>query len=484
MSSTFFGLELGFRSLTASQTELAVISNNTANINTPGYSRQVVNLTETDPYTTPTGSRTTPGQLGTGVTVSSITRVRDQFVDQRVWAGNADQGALANLKDTIGQVESAYNEPGASGLSQQITNFFNSFSDLSANPSSLAIRSTVLNTAVSLTNQFHSVSAALSQVGPQITDKINVKVNDINTLAQQIAALNGQIRLSVAAGDNPNDLQDKRSALLDQLSGLADIQVVNTTNAQTQTTSGSVNIYIGGYALVQDSTSNTLPSTVTTANNEIGLVTKDGVTIPLRSGEVYGLIKAATLVQGYQKDLDTVASSLVTAVNNIHQNGYALDGTTNNNFFTTPPANGPGAAASISVDPALAANLNKIAAATPPTPPNPINPGNGDNARQIAALVSAPVINGFSIDAYYNSRVALIGSDSQTFQAQAQNQDKVVSQLKNQQSSVSGVNLDEELTHMLQYQRTYQAAARFINVADSFLNAVINGLGAGSAPTG
>ena len=91
------------------------------------------------------------------------------------------------------------------------------------------------------------------------------------------------------------------------------------------------------------------------------------------------------------------------------------------------------------------------------------------------------MIGSFSLDSFYNAKVATVGADSQTFQQQADNQDKVVTQLKNQQSSVSGVNLDEELTRMLQYQRAYQAAARVLNMADSFLNQIINGLGAGSS---
>ncbi len=125
--------------------------------------------------------------------------------------------------------------------------------------------------------------------------------------------------------------------------------------------------------------------------------------------------------------------------------------------------------------------MNKIAAAAAPTPPNTFAPGNGDNARALANLASDQVIGNFSLNSYYNSRVASVGADSQTFQQEADNQAKVLSQLQNQQSSVSGVNLDEELTKLLQYQRAYQAAARVINTADAFLNTIINGLGAATA---
>lgn len=476
MPSTFFGLEIGTRALASSQIALDVVSNNTANINTPGYSRQVVNFQETDPYTPPDSSPTRPGELGTGVSVASVNRVRDQFVDKRVWAANSQSSAVNTLRDTLGQVENAYNEPGDTGVGQQLTNLYNSFSDLSANPQSAAIRSTVLNKAETLVNSFHAVSTTLSQITPQLTAQINSAVDTVNQIAGQIAALNKSITLSVAAGDAPNDLLDKRGQLLDQLSGLVDVQVTDQKDAQTGKLNGKISVNVGGYALVQDDTANTLPKTVTTANNTLGLVTDSGDAIPLRGGQLYGLVKATTLVKGYQADLDTLAYNVVTATNQRHQLGYGLDGSTNNAFFGALTTS-QGAAAAISIDSGVAGDLNKIAAAAAPTPPNAFAPGSGDNARSLASLASDQVIGSFSLDSYYNAKVAAVGADSQTFQQEADNQAKVLSQVQNQQSSVSGVNLDEELTKLLQYQRAYQAAARVINTADAFLDTIINQIG-------
>lgn len=482
MPSTFFGIELGSRGLAANQLALQVVGENTANINTPGYSRQVVNFDETDPYTAPTYNRFQPGQLGTGVAVTGVNRIRDEFVDKRVYSANSDQGALDNLRDIVARVEEAYNEPGDSGIGQQMTDLLNAFSDLSANPESGAIRSTVRNRAETLVATFHSVNTAMNQINPEIVAKINDKVGVVNDLASQVAALNHQIRLSLAAGDQPNDLQDKRGALLDQLSSLVDIQVSDQTDAQTGAPTGEVQINVGGYALVQSDEANKLPTQPVTGNNFYGLQTTDGTTIPLQGGALYGLIKATTLVKGYQQDLDTLANTLVTAVNSIHESGYGLDGVTNHQFFADPPAGGTVTAGSIVVSTEVENSLDAIAAAAPPTPPNAFAPGNGDNARQIAQLTSTtlPTLGNFSLDEYYNAKVALVGADSQSYQTQSDNQDKIVTLLKNQQSSVSGVNLDEELTHMMQYQRSYQAAARILNMMDGVLNTIINGLGAGA----
>lgn len=479
MPSTFFGLEIGARALQANQTALNVVGNNTANIDTPGYTRQVVNLDETAPYTLPDSNPTKPGQLGTGVTVASVTRVRDQFIDRRVWDANGQQGGISTLKATLATVESAYNEPGDSGIGQGLTDLYNSFSDLSANPQSAAVRSTVINKAESLVYAFHTVSASLAAITPQITSKIGVTIDSVNQIAGQIAALNKEIGQSTAVGDNPNDLLDKRGQLIDQLSHYVDVQVIAQKNAESNQPNGQLNINVGGFSLVQGDSTNTLPKTVADSDTP-GLQAADGTTFPLRGGIVYGLIHSATLVKGYQADLDTLAYNVVNATNQRHQYGYGLDGSTNNAFFGALTAS-DGAASAISVDPGIEANTDKLAAATPPTPPATVAPGNGDNARSLASLSSAQVIGSFSLDSYYNAKVAAVGADSQTFQQQSGNQDAIVAQLKNQQSSVSGVNLDEELTKMLQYQRAYQAAARVINMADSFLDKIINGLGAGSA---
>ncbi len=475
MPSTFFGIEIGRRALAADQIALDVTSQNTDNVNTQGYTRQVVQIDTTDPYTPPDFDHQKPGNLGTGIAVTSINRVRDEFIDKRVWDANAQQGSLSNLSDILGQVEQSFNEPSTTGIGQLMTNMFNSFSDLSTNPQSAAFRSTIVNNANSLIAQFHSVNNAMDQLNPQIQAKINSAVGNINQIAQQIAGLNKQIGLSVAVGDQPNDLEDKRGQLLDQLSGLVNIQVSDIKNPETNAPTGMVQVNVGGFSLVQADQTNALPSTMTTSGNTLGLVTSDGETIPLTGGQVYGLIKATTLLSGYQNNLNTLASNLITAVNAQHQAGYNLNGQTNVPFFTGTDAG------SIGLNPAIQSDGNNIAAAAAPVPPAAYAPGNGDNATALANFSNRQVINGSSLDDFYNSSVALVGADSQSFQTQSTNQDQVVTTLKNQQSSVSGVNLDEELTNMMQYQRAYQAASRIVNTMDSILDTIINSLGAAAS---
>src|SRR5204863_543154 len=139
--------------------------------------------------------------------------------------------------------------------------------------------------------------------------------------------------------------------------------------------------------------------------------------------------------------------------NTLHKSGYGLDGVNNHPFFADPAPGTTVTAASIAVSADVEGSLNAIAAATAPAAGNTFAAGNGDNARFIAQLTSTPVLSGFSLNQYYDAKVAQVGADSASFQSQSDNQQKVVTMLNNQQASVSGVSLDEELTHMLQYQR-------------------------------
>lgn len=473
MSSTFSGFEIGRRALSASQLALNVTGQNTANVGTAGYSRQVAVLEETDPYGGVGVDSGRAGQLGTGVSVASINRVRDEYLDKRIYGANSEQGALDSLRDTLTRVETAYGEPSATGVGSRITTFFNAFSDLASSPESGAVRSTVLSKAQSLVSAFHTVSGALSTIAPELKSRISAAVSDANDIAAQIATLNKQIGANVQDGQHPNDLLDKRTALIGKLSSLVDVRVLDGRNSETNQPNGLVQINVGGYTLVQGDTASSLPSNFTNINSQPALQTANGDAIPLKGGAISGLIQANGLVDGYSADLDTLASNVISAVNTRHAAGAGLDGVRGRNFLT-----GTGAG-DIALDPEVAGKPDNIAAASAPAPGATVAAGNGQNARSLAALVSQPLIGQSSLNQYYNAKVAAIGADSQRFLAQADTQSKVVAQLQNQQSSVSGVNLDEELTKLLQFQRAYQAAARIINIQDDVIDRIINGLGVG-----
>ncbi|HXG23490.1 MAG TPA: flagellar basal body rod C-terminal domain-containing protein, partial [Chthonomonadales bacterium] len=192
--------------------------------------------------------------------------------------------------------------------------------------------------------------------------------------------------------------------------------------------------------------------------------------IPLRGGAAAGEIRGVNLLEGYRNDLDTLASSLITAVNQLHQAGYGLDGVNNRAFFT-----GTGAG-DIAIHPAIVADLNVIAAASPPPAGGNLASGNGDNARAIADIIQQRLLNNQTLSEYYASGLAKIGSDTRAIDTRMNHLEQMRQQLQSLRNAVSGISIDEELTLMLQYQRSYQAAARMLTVMDEVLERVINSL--------
>lgn len=470
MPGTFSGLEISSRALRADQTVIDTVGHNISNVNTAGYSRQTVELAATDPYTYPGLTHgTEPGQLGTGVEVTSITRARDEFVEQRLNTGVGDQSKYAVLRDMTQRVEDAYNEPGAGGLNSLITATFNAFQQLANTPETTATRDYVRSQAQTTAAGFRNVSSGLDKIVSDITDRITADVGQANSLAKQVAALNAQIVASTVSGDHANDLEDKRDALVRQLGSLVGATSTPVVDASGRP-NGAVNVYVGGASIVQGKDAFALPTGYVSTGGVAYLT--DGTNLTeIKTGEVAGLVQATDQISQYRADLNKVASTFINAVNTQHAAGYGLDGSTGQPFFTGTDA------ATIAVSPQIMASTDAIAAAAAPAPGQTVATGNGDNARAIADIANQQLFGLETINSYYSSRVAQIGTDAQGYDQQATNQDQVVAQLQNQRNSVSGVSLDEELTNMLQYQRSYQAAARMMTTFDDMVQTLISAVG-------
>lgn len=472
MPGAFSGIELASRALQTDQSVIEIIGHNIANANTTGYTRQRGTVSATEPYTiSNTAFVPVRNQVGTGVQLTDIERVRDQFIDHRLQSANSDQSQYNQLRDILQRVQDAYTEPGEGGLSSQLTAFFNSFQQLSQKPEDGSLRFLVRHAAESLTNRFNQASRDLDAVSSDVTGRVQSGVQDVNRLSKQVAALNLQISNALNVGEHPNDLQDRRDELVKQIVGYTGAQVVEDQYADGRPT-GNVNIFVNGFAVVQGKEAIDIPSTVKTINGQPSLTDGTNV-VTVRGGSIAGLFKAQGLIADYKADLNATASTLITSVNQQHRAGFGLDGLTNRDFFSGTDA------ASIGVSSAIEGSVDAIAAATPPTAGNPVSPGNGDNARAIADIANAKVVGSFTLGQFYASNIGKIGADVQTANQQSSNQTIVVQQLQNLRNSVSGVSIDEEATHLQQYQRSYQAAARLVSVFDEMLDRIINGMGAG-----
>jgi flagellar hook-associated protein 1 len=315
--------DIGQSALVAHQTALAVTSNNIANINTPGYSRQDVTLSVASPVNI--GS----GFLGTGVTAVSIHRSYDRFIQAQLLGQQQNQGRSAAMDETWGQIEQLLNDTQGTGLSTPLADFFNAWNDVATAPESTAARSVLLQKAGALTRAAGTIekgiTASLNNTNATITDD----VRQINSLATDIAALNENIT-QIEAGqttEKANALRDQRDVKLKELGKLVDFSTYEDTN-------GSITVVVGMRNLVSGATTSAVSAVPDSDGNPNLHLDGINITANIQGGEVGGLIAARTAVQTTAlANLRKLTASVTQQVNSLHSAGFGLDNSTGNAFF-------------------------------------------------------------------------------------------------------------------------------------------------------
>lgn len=202
MRSTFHGLETAKRGLFAQQTAIQTTGHNIANANTKGYTRQMVDFVASKPIEAPGLSHSTaPGQLGTGVDFSNIRRIRESFLDEQFRNQNKDYGDWTIRQDTLEKLEAIVNEPSDYGIRSVVDDFWNAWQDLAGQPDNLTARSVVMERAGAMADAFNDVASKLQDLKNDLTESINIKVTEVNTLTKQIANLNKEIFRVEGLGD-------------------------------------------------------------------------------------------------------------------------------------------------------------------------------------------------------------------------------------------------------------------------------------------
>ncbi len=446
-------LETARRALQAQQIGLSVTSHNIANATTPGYSRETAGFVPTEPLPEPYGL------LGTGVSVDSVTRATDQFVAAQMRDVNQSMSYSSEQNQILTQVQSSFDEPSDTALSGNLTQFFNAWQTLSTNPEDSSSRNAVLQSGVQLAQSFNTLSGDLTQLRSSLVSDVSDKLSTINTLTSQLSALDLQITNAKALGQDANDAMDQRDEKLQQLSGLINISVSYDAR-------GSMTVSTGGAAIASGAGSLNLTSSV--VGNQIEIQTSlGGPPLSITGGGLGGdLNMYNTSIPGTLAQLDQTAGALITKLNQVQEAGYGL-GTpppTGTAFFT-----GAGAG-DIAVNPAVLANANLIAASSDGTP------GDNANALAIAGIQTENLLNGNSetIGSFYNGIVSNLGSAVDNTNDQSTQQQSVLTGLQNQQSSVSGVSIDEEMTNMITFQNGYDAAAKVITTVNDMFQTIIN----------
>lgn len=457
MSDLMRILDIAKRALNAHQNAMNVYSNNIANVNTVGYSRQRITLTQSRSVSF------AKGLLGTGVNVGRIESIRSKFVLAQLISERPSLNQFEFKETSFQLIEDIFTEPSDFGLNRMMSDFFNAFNDLANDPESAAARSVVREKAITLTGGFKRISGQLNDLQAQLNTELKDKVAEVNRLSKQIAHLNDQIVTSEVGGREAMAMRDERNLLIDRLSELVNIQ----TN---ENQAGSVNISMGGRFLVTDTQAQKLSLKSQSVDDAGPRVVweRDGEVANITNGTIKGILDIRDVnVSDYLGQLDEVAVTLAQEMNKIHTQGYNLGDATNINFFD-PNVTG---ADDLALSSEILDNANLIA-----TSDAAGEPGNNNIVLALAGLQDAKVMsNGqFSISDFYNSLIATVGSQGQEAQFLQRSFGLTVEKLEFTRDSVSAVSLDEEMVNMIEAQQAYTAAARIITTVDEMIQTILN----------
>ena len=463
MPGTFFGISVAQSSLAAQRRAMDVLGYNIANANDPTYKRQRVVLVENSVLAqSQEASSLGTSPFGSGVGAGDIERIKDSLVENRLRTSTETSADWAYRSKTMTQLETVIGEPSDTGLQTDLDNFWNSWQKVAASPESLPIRTALIEDTSALCERIQSVNGQMSDMKDDLNTAIVDKVNRVNLIGEEVARLNNQIG-SLESGQTPvNDLQNRRDALVLELSKLVDI------NQHGEGVDNYI-ITIGGRTLVQGDKFNSLTTTINNSGNRDIEWTDDGAAVKIKSGELSAALDLRdNIIPGYIAQLDEIAVKLVETVNTVHSSGYTTDGSQAGNFFTPNDPVGSISSANISVDASLIDHPELIGAAGLGGAT-----GDGSVAQNIASVKDQIVASGLSINQLYRAMISDIGSTAATAERQATSSQLSTTQFLTQQQSVSGVNLDEEMTNMIKFQQAYNAASRVLTVMNEMLDTLM-----------
>lgn len=464
MGTLSSALSIASGALTADQAALNLVANNTANVNTPGYTREVAQWQENDPVTLNGASYVT------GVTITGGISQRDRVLEQRMQQqGQAEAGSSARLT-ALDQVQTIFNQlttangsPG-DGIGQNLSQIFDSLSALEATPADNSLRQGVLSAANALAGSFNSASAQLSSQQKGLDQQSVTIVGQVNALTGAIAQLNQQISSTSPRGD-AGALEDQRQQDLGQLSQLVGISQIQTEDNGLTITTSSGALLVSKSAAFQLSTGQVggVIHVFDANNSDITSQLQNG------GGQLGGILTVRDQdIPQMQASLDTLAYAIGSQMNTINEAGADANGAAGTAIFSTlpPPAPSAGEASLITVtmtDPA------KIAAAGAG-----LGPADNSNVTKMADLQNTAVVSGVTPTNFYSSFVSSLGSLISNVTTENTAQQSSLTQLQTQRNSLSAVNLNEEAASLENLQNSFNAASKVFTILDTLMSSAIN----------
>ena len=312
--------------LNMSQAGMEVASHNIANVNTPGYSRQRLNL-----ETNPTWKSGSWGQMGTGVNAQNISRFHDDFLTRSLVTKSSEYMSYAAQKAAIDSLEAFFNESDGNGINAAMNDFFALWGSVADAPEEDPIRKELVSLTQTLANQLSVRRADMDSIRADLNERIKTAVTDINTITSSIAALNQQIMQSEDPSRNQqaNDLRDTRDALLIQLGELIDIEYWEDPST------GAVNVsFATGPALVTNTSSYEV-GVETDESGDIQIIANnrrtqppwpEDVTSRINGGAIGGWVEFRdTTMKEFYLQYESFVDNLIFQVNNQHAQGVGYD---------------------------------------------------------------------------------------------------------------------------------------------------------------
>lgn len=501
-------LSIARTAMNVQQVAIETAGHNIANAQTEGYSRQRVELAPNFPQQWPVGS------VGTGVVVADVTRARDQLLDVTVRQENGGEAAASTRKELLGAVEGVLGEPSETGLASAMDAFWSSWSDLAAAPTSRAAKSVVLQRGGAAADLLNAFDGRLDGLRQQTTLRLDNTLTATNNLAARVAALNGQIvSTEVGGARRANDLRDQRDKAVDELAKYGDVQALDRPD-------GSVQLLFGTHTLVDGIHAKSLART-TDALGRVALAMSDapGRALQPTGGSTQAMADFLNSdLRAAQDQLDAVANALARTVNAVHGEGRDATGAappaffvdrTSDTFdasasaFRVPLAGGAVTARTIGVSSALRGDATRVA-----TTSDAARPTDNDVALALAGLRTtatttvggAPTSTVFrlpnrsvppvtaagateppplaataptSLADFYQAAVSGLAVRVQDADASAEVRTTLAEQARSRRDSVSGVNVDEELTSLMRAQQAYAAAAKVVSAADEMMKTLV-----------
>ena len=452
MSGLNTSLMVAMQSLLAEQGALDLTTNNIANVNTPGYTREVPVLSEAP------ATQEANYAMGNGVVLEKYQSIRDQILEQQVNQVTQQNSSAQAQTNSLQQVEPLFTSTG-SDLGSEMSAFFTSITQLQTDPANSTLRQGVLTAGQNLATAFHTTAAGIAQVQAGLNTQVTGDVGQINQLAQEIAPLNVQLANLQATGQDGGTVEDQLNVLIGKLSALTGVNVTQTETGLTLTTGNGTPLVVGAQSFA-----------LQTATGSDGMThvldsTGQDITSTIQGGDLGGSLEVSgTTLPGISDQLNTLAGQFATAFNTAQEGGFDLNGKVGVAFFNAP-STGSGSAANFSVaitDPKLIAASSDGSA------------GSNGNLTNLMAVQNATLPSGSSpVDSYANI-VFAAGSASAEAQAQTSATGISLLQLTNQRSALSGVSINEESTNLIRYQQAFQAAAKVISTIDQLDTITIN----------